>query len=147
MSSLCMCGLMGRSRGKTSLLISCRAENNGYTGAPCSWLGGKNGEKGRKFGMVTYTQLCLKWRTNEDLLLSTGNSAQSHVQPGWERSLGRTHLCTCMAESLGCPPETTTTLFIGYTPEPNEKFTLRKRKRRSCPCCALYHPCARVCTP
>ena len=102
---------------------------------PAHGWGGKNGEKGRKFGMVTYTQLCLKWRTNEDLLLSTGNSAQAHAQHGWERSLGRTHPCACMAESLGCPLETMTTLFIGYTPVPSEKFTLEKWKSSSCLCC------------
>ena len=28
----------------------------------------------------------------------------------------------CMAESLPCSPETTTTLLIGYTPVQNEKF-------------------------
>ena len=33
----------------------------------------------RKFGMVSFTRLCLKWVTNKDLLYSTGNSAQSYV--------------------------------------------------------------------
>ena len=28
----------------------------------------------------------------------------------------------CMAESLCCPPETITTLLIGYTPIQNKKF-------------------------
>jgi len=30
--------------------------------------------------------------------------------------------CICMAESLGCLPETITTLFISYTPLQNNKF-------------------------
>ena len=29
---------------------------------------------------------------------------------------GRMDTCICMAESLCCPPETITTLLIGYTP-------------------------------
>ena len=30
--------------------------------------------------------------------------------------VGRMDTCICMAESLCCPPETITTLLIGYTP-------------------------------
>ena len=30
--------------------------------------------------------------------------------------------CICMAESLHCPPETITTLLIGYTPVRNKKL-------------------------
>ena len=41
-----------------------------------------------EFGMNRYTLLYLKWKTNEGLLYSTGNSAQCYGQPGWERSLG-----------------------------------------------------------
>ena len=33
----------------------------------------------RKFGMVSFTGLYLKWVTDKDLLDSAGNSAQSHV--------------------------------------------------------------------
>ena len=45
---------------------------------------GKDGEEGiiREFGMDTYTLLYLKWITDEDLLCSTGNSAQCYV-PTW----------------------------------------------------------------
>ena len=35
---------------------------------------------------------------------------------------GRMDPCICMAESLCCPPETITTLLIGYTPIQNKKF-------------------------
>ena len=30
--------------------------------------------------------------------------------------------CICMSESLHCPPETITILFIGYTPTQNKKL-------------------------
>lgn len=53
---------------------------------------------------------------------------------GAESGGERIHV-TCMAESLGCPPETMTTLFISYTPILKEKFTLKKRKSSSCLCC------------
>ena len=33
----------------------------------------------REFGMDVDTLLCLTWRTNKDLVSSTGNSAQCHV--------------------------------------------------------------------
>ena len=33
----------------------------------------------REFGMDTYTLLCLRWMTNQDLLWSTWNSAQCYV--------------------------------------------------------------------
>ena len=41
----------------------------------------KNGgeEIVREFGMDMYTLLYLKWKTNKDLLYSTGNSAQCDV--------------------------------------------------------------------
>ena len=35
---------------------------------------------------------------------------------------GRMDACICMAESLCYPPETITTLLIGYTPIQNKKF-------------------------
>ena len=35
-------------------------------------------------------------------------------QLGWERFAGRVDTCICMAESLCCSSETTTTLLIGY---------------------------------
>jgi len=34
--------------------------------------------------------------------------------------------CTCMAESLRCSPETTTTLLTGYTPIQNKKYKVKK---------------------
>ena len=36
--------------------------------------------------------------------------------------LGRMDTCICMAESLCCPPETTTILLIGYTPIQNKNL-------------------------
>ena len=35
---------------------------------------------------------------------------------------GRMDTCICLAESLHCSPETTTTLLVGYTPIQNKKF-------------------------
>ena len=41
---------------------------------------------------------------------------------------GRTDTCICMAESLHCSPETTTTLLITYTPIQNKKFKVKKKE-------------------
>ena len=38
----------------------------------------------RKFGMVVYTLLYLKWITNKDLFYSAGNSVQHYVA-AWMR--------------------------------------------------------------
>ena len=35
-----------------------------------------------------------------------------------------------MAESLHCPPETITTLLVGYTPIQNKNFKKKKEKKR-----------------
>ena len=40
-----------------------------------------------------------------------------------------THTHIHMAESLRCTPETTTILFIGYTPIQNNKFKVKKKKK------------------
>ena len=37
---------------------------------------------------------------------------------------GRIDTCICMAESLCCPPETITTLFIGYAAAAAKSFQL-----------------------
>ena len=42
-----------------------------------SWLPGEGIV--REFGMAMYTLLYLKWKTNKDLLYSTGNSAGCSV--------------------------------------------------------------------
>ena len=54
---------------------------------------------------------------NQDLLYSTGNSAQCYV-PAWMDT------CTRMAESLCYSPETITALLIGYIPIQKKKFTV-----------------------
>ena len=43
---------------------------------------------------------------------------------------GRMDTCKCMAESLGCSPETIITFLIGYTPIQNKKYFKRKWWRR-----------------
>ena len=42
---------------------------------------------------------------------------------------GRMDTCICMAESLHCSPETTTTLLIGYTPKQNKKLKVWGKKK------------------
>ena len=41
---------------------------------------------------------------------------------------GGTGTCTCLAESLGCPPGTITALLISYTPTQNKKFKKKRKK-------------------
>ena len=50
------------------------------------------------------------------LLYNTGNSAPCYVAAWVGGKFGRTDTCMCMAETLCCPPETITTLLIGYAP-------------------------------
>ena len=47
--------------------------SRGRVGGAIDW------EFGIKFGIDTYTLLDLKWKTNKDLLYSSGDSAQCHV--------------------------------------------------------------------
>ena len=59
--------------------------------------GGRMGEGiVREFGMDMDTLLCLTWRTSEDLLDSTGNSAQCHVAAWVGGELGENgYMCMC----------------------------------------------------
>ena len=77
----------------------------------------------RKLGKVMCTLLYLKWVINKDLFYSAGNSAQCYVA-AWMggRFRGNGYIYICVAESLQCSPETTSTLFIGYTQYTNKKF-------------------------
>ena len=43
---------------------------------------------------------------------------------------GRKDTWICMAESLHCPPETTTTFLISYTPIQNKTLLKKKKKQR-----------------
>ena len=72
--------------------------------------------------MDMYTRLYLRWITKKDLLYSTWNSAQCHVEAWMGGIWGRMGTCICMAESLRCLPETITTLLMGYTPIQNKRF-------------------------
>ena len=49
-------------------------------------------------------------------------------QVGWEGSLGENG-CTCMAESLHCPPETVIALFVNQQ-YPNTKLKVLKKTSR-----------------
>ena len=72
--------------------------------------------------MDMYTQLYLKWITNEVQLYSTDNSAQCYVaaQMGGKFGGEWTHLY--MAESFCCSSEMITTLLICYILIQNKKF-------------------------
>ena len=74
----------------------------------------KRGRDSQEVQNLHYTLLYLKWITNKALLYSIGNWLNVMWQPGWKGGWGR--MDTYMAESLCCPPETITTLLIGYTP-------------------------------
>ena len=66
----------------------------------------------RDFGKVMYTLPYLIWITCKHLLQSAGNSPQCYVA-AWTGVWGRIDTRLCVAESLCCPPQATTTLFIG----------------------------------
>ena len=74
------------------------------------WMGERNI---REVRINMDTLLYLKQISNKVLLYSTGNRAQCYVAAWIGRELDT---CIFMAESLGCPPETITTLLISYTP-------------------------------
>ena len=79
---------------------------------------GEGWEEGivREFGMDMYALLYFKWITNKDLLYSTGNSAQQYVAAWMGREFRRgMDTCICMADWLGCSPDTITTLLISCT--------------------------------
>ena len=61
----------------------------------------------REFGMDIYTLLYLKWKTNKDLLYSTGISAQYYVAAWMGGEFRGKWICIYMAEFLRCSPETT----------------------------------------
>ena len=84
-----------------------------------------------EFVMDMYTRLYLKWITNKDLHRELGSMFRSSLDG--RRAWGRMDTCMRTAESLCCPPETITTLFISYTPMQNKKFKkkngiIQKRK-------------------
>ena len=63
----------------------------------------------REFGIDMYTLLCLKGITARSYCIAQGTLHNTIWQPEWEGTLFTT-------ESLCYPPETITTLLIGYTP-------------------------------
>ena len=81
----------------------------------------------RDLGKVMYTLLHLKWITNKDLLYSTWNSAQRLCASLDRRGVwGRMDTRICMAESLHCSPEITTTWLIRYILTQNKRFKEKK---------------------
>ena len=78
----------------------------------------------REFGKVMYTLLDSKWITSKHMELYSvlcGSLDGTGVR-------GRMDTCLCMAESLCCSPESTTTSLISYTPIQNKKFKVWKEK-------------------
>ena len=70
---------------------------------------------------LSFNEKTQKRITNKELS-STGSSAQCHVAGLDGRGIGgRMDTCICVTESLHCPPETITTLSVGYTPIQNKK--------------------------
>ena len=82
----------------------------------------------RDLGRVMYTLKHLEWIINKGLLYSAWSSAQCYMA-AWMGggSWGRMGACICMAESLCCSPETTSTFLICYTPVQNV-FGVKKLK-------------------
>ena len=58
-----------------------------------------------------------EWITNKDVLHNTWNCTQCYL-PAWMVGRGRRRMgpCIWMTESLPCSPETTSILFVSYTP-------------------------------
>ena len=61
-----------------------------------------------------------------DLVCSTGTSAQCYVAARMRGEFGGEWIHVCVAEPLCCPPETMTTLLIGYVPMQNKKFKIKQ---------------------
>ena len=61
------------------------------------------------------------YTNNQDLLQHRGHCPVSRGSLDGRGVWRRMDTCTCMAEALHCPPETITTLLIGYTPTENPK--------------------------
>ena len=80
------------------------------------------------FGTDVYPLLHFKQITNKDLLYSTWSSAQCYVavwMGGGSGENGYTHMYGWVPFH---PPETTTTLLIGYTPIQNKKVKVWGKK-------------------
>ena len=52
-------------------------------------------------------------------------------RPGWLGVWGRMDTCIYTTESLCCPPETITTLLIGYTQNKIKSFKKKGRRERN----------------
>ena len=76
-------------------------------------MGRMGGRTVREFAMDMYTPLYLRRITSKDLLYITWNSAQYCVA-AWMGGefVGRMDAYVYTAETLHCPPETITTLFV-----------------------------------
>ena len=77
-----------------------------------------------EFGTGMHMLLYLKWITNRTSCIAQEILLNVVWKPGWEVSWGSMDECIHVAQSLCCPPETITTLLIGYIPK-NKQLTRR----------------------
>ena len=77
----------------------------------------------REFGMVMYTLLYLKWKTNKDLLYSTKNSAQYYVAAWMGGEFGGEwiHVYVWLSPFTVHLKLSQHCLLIGYTPVKKKK--------------------------
>ena len=78
----------------------------------------------KDFRMDMYTLLYLKWIATKDLLYSTWNCSVLSSSLDGREVWARMDTWTCMAESLWCSPENTTTLLISNVLVPRSCLTL-----------------------
>ena len=69
-----------------------------------------------------HTLLYLKYKPTRSYCVAQGMLLSVIGSLDRSRVWGRMDTCICMADSLCCPPETITTLLIGYAPIYNIKF-------------------------
>ena len=84
----------------------------------------------QEFGKDMYILIHFKWIIKQVLLCSRGNSVNIIWEPGRRGVWGRMDTRIYMAESLCCPPETITTLLIGYSPIQTKKFNFKNLVNR-----------------
>ena len=76
----------------------------------------------KEFGRDMGTLLYLRWIQTRSYCITQGTLLEVMWQPGWEGVWGRIYTCISVAESFRCPPETITTLLVGYTPTWTKKL-------------------------
>ena len=86
-----------------------------------------------------YTLQYSKWTTSQDLSVAHGTLLNVASSLGGRGVWGRMDTCICMAETLHCSPETTSTLFIGI-PQYKNVFAIKKKIAYLICCLATLDP-------